>query len=76
MATLDYHLRKSDSPLKDQIAKSYYVDNLQGTSNEIELLSIYSEAIEQLKSANMPLRTWALDNETKARIEENVICRV
>ena len=75
MATLDYHLSRSDSPFKDLIARSFYVDNLQGTmSNETELLEFYQEANNQLNSANMPLRSWITNNEKlKARIEEDNI---
>ncbi|XP_064085400.1 uncharacterized protein LOC135200724 [Macrobrachium nipponense] len=73
MATLDYHLSSSGSPFKNLIAISFYVDNLQGSmSNEIELLEFYAEANKQLRSANMPLRTWVTDNERlKTKIEED-----
>ena len=73
MATLDYHLNKLDSPFKNLIAKSFYMDNLQGTlSSEEELLEFYFEANKQLSSANMPLRTWVTNNEKlRFRIEED-----
>ncbi|XP_064081903.1 uncharacterized protein LOC135198264 [Macrobrachium nipponense] len=73
MATLDYHLSRSGSPFKNLIAKSFYVDNLQGRrSNEIELLEFYAEADKQLRSAKMPLRTWVTNNEKlKTKIEED-----
>ena len=73
MATLDYHWSKSDSPFKNLIARSFYMDNLQGTmSNEEELLEFYVEANKQLSSANMPLRTWVTNNEKlKTKIEED-----
>ena len=73
MATLDYHLNRSDSPFKDLIAKSFYVDNLQGTmSDETELLQFYKEANKQMDKANMPLRTWVTNCEPlKIQIEED-----
>ncbi|KAK3894099.1 hypothetical protein Pcinc_002118 [Petrolisthes cinctipes] len=62
-ATIDYHLKTSDSPLKEVLASNFYVDNFQGTaSEEWELISIYREANKQLKVANMPLRQWTTNN--------------
>ena len=62
-ATLDHHLRKSDSPFKDYLSKSFYVDNLLNTTNsEKELLAIYDHANYELLSANMPLREWTSNN--------------
>ncbi|XP_064087333.1 uncharacterized protein LOC135201986 [Macrobrachium nipponense] len=65
--------KRSGSPFKNLIAKSFYADNLQGSmSNEIELLEFYAEANKQLRSANMPLRTWVTNNEKlKIKIEED-----
>ncbi|KAK3871585.1 hypothetical protein Pcinc_023273 [Petrolisthes cinctipes] len=62
-ATIDYHLKTSDSPLKEVLASNFYVDNFQGTaSEEWELINIYKEANKQLKVANMPLRQWTTNN--------------
>lgn len=62
-ATIDHHLKTSESPLKDILATNFYVDNFQGTSsNEGELLSIYKEANKEMEKANMPLRQWNTNN--------------
>lgn len=71
-ATLDNHLRKSTSPLKEILASNFYVDNLLGTTTDEGLLrNIYSEANKKLQLANMPLRQWSSNNMMlKALIEE------
>ena len=73
MATLDHHLNNSGSPFKNLIAKSFYVDNLQGTmSDETELLEYYAEVNKQMDKANMPLRTWVTNsNQLKVQIERD-----
>ena len=72
-ATLDHHLRKSNSPFKDYLSKSFYVDNLLNTTNsEKELLTIYDHANCELLGANMPLRGWTSNNTTLlSRIKED-----
>ena len=72
-ATLDHHLRKSISPFKDYLSKSFYVDNLLNTTNsEKELLTIYDHANCELLGANMPLREWTSNNTTSlSRIKED-----
>ena len=73
MATLDYHLSRSNSPFKEFIANNLYVDNLQGSlSKEEELLEFYEEANTELESANMPLRKWVSNNrKLRDRIQED-----
>ena len=64
MATLDYHMLNSDSPFKDLITDSFYVDNLQGTmQDEDTLLQFYVEANHQMSKADMPLRSWVTNND-------------
>ncbi|XP_069165054.1 uncharacterized protein [Procambarus clarkii] len=62
-ATLDMHLKKSNSPNKTKISNNLYVDNFQGTtSSESKLLNIYDEANRELLRANMPLQSWVSNN--------------
>ena len=64
-ATLDHHLHKSNSPFKDYLSKSFYIDNLLNTTNsEKELLIIHDHANCELLGANMPLREWTSNNST------------
>lgn len=59
-ATLDYHLRTSNSPMKATLADSFYVDNFQGsTTDEKYLISLYKEVNKELRLANMPLTRWS-----------------
>ncbi|XP_069195675.1 uncharacterized protein [Procambarus clarkii] len=59
-ATLDTHLKKSNSPYKTEISNNLYIDNFQGTTNdENKLVEIYHEANHELLGANMPLQSWA-----------------
>ncbi|XP_069164575.1 uncharacterized protein [Procambarus clarkii] len=54
-ATLDTHLKNSNSPYKTEISNNLYVDNFQGTTNdENKLVEIYHEANRELLGANMP----------------------
>ncbi|XP_069195602.1 uncharacterized protein [Procambarus clarkii] len=63
-ATLDTHLKKSNSPNKTEISENLYVDNFQGTANsESKLLDIYHEANRELMGANMPLQSWVSNND-------------
>ena len=58
-ATLDYHISRSTSPIKDVIRKGFYVDNFLGTSeSHEELKEVYLEANQLLEEANMPLQQW------------------
>ena len=70
-ATLDFHLRRLKSNLRDKLLNAFYVDNFQGSTNEeFELFGIYKEANTHLASAHMPLRMWATNNlNLKTRIE-------
>ncbi|XP_069183013.1 uncharacterized protein [Procambarus clarkii] len=62
-ATLDTHLKKSNSPSKTEISNNLYVDNFQGTtSSESKLLNIYHEVNRELMGANMPLQSWVSNN--------------
>ena len=62
-ATIDYHLQKSDDPLAEVLRKSFYVDNLQGGSdNGQTLCALYESANRLLQQANMPLRMWVSNN--------------
>ena len=72
-ATLDFHLRRSNSKYRELLLRSFYVDNFCGSTNsEVELLEIYEEANKQLSSANMPLRMWATNNiNLKDKIESD-----
>ncbi|XP_069168017.1 uncharacterized protein [Procambarus clarkii] len=55
-ATLDTHLKKSNSPYKTEISNNLYIDNFQGTTNdENKQVEIYHEANRELLGANMPL---------------------
>ncbi|XP_069191662.1 uncharacterized protein [Procambarus clarkii] len=64
-ATLDTHLKKSNSPNKTEISNNLYVDNFQGTaSSESKLLNIYHEANRELMGANMPIQS-CISNNTK-----------
>lgn len=68
-ATIDYHLRKSRSPVKEILASSFYVDNFQGTITDEEMLfNIYKEANREMKMANMPLRQWNTNNPKLRKI--------
>ena len=61
--TLDFHLKSSNSPLKNIIKEGFYVDNFQGCINcEQKLLQIYSETNKEMKLANMSLRMWVSNN--------------
>ena len=63
-ATIDFHLRNSESPIKETLASNFYVDNFQGTvANHEQLKIIYEEANKELQQANMPLRQWATNNQ-------------
>nr|XP_045586626.1 uncharacterized protein LOC123748487 [Procambarus clarkii] len=62
-ATLDSHLKKSNSPNKTEISNNLYVDNFQGTpSSESKLLNIYDEVNLELLGANMPIQSWVCNN--------------
>ncbi|XP_069190214.1 uncharacterized protein [Procambarus clarkii] len=62
-ATLDTHLKKSNSPNKTEISNNLYVDNFQGTtSSESKLLNIYHKVNRELMGANMPLQSWVSNN--------------
>ncbi|XP_069189246.1 uncharacterized protein [Procambarus clarkii] len=70
-ATLDTHLKKSNSPYKTEISNNLYVDNFQGTTNdENKLVEIYHEANRELLGANMPLQSWASNNKQLNQIIE------
>ena len=57
--TLNYHFCHSESPYADVLASSFYVDNLQGsTDDETELIDIYTEANKELDRAGMTLDQW------------------
>ncbi|XP_069184623.1 uncharacterized protein [Procambarus clarkii] len=63
-ATLDTHLKKSNSPYKTEISNNLYVDNFQRTTyDENKLVVIYHEANRELLGANMPLQSWATNNK-------------
>ena len=71
-ATLDTHLKKSNSSHKTEISNNLYVDNFQGTTNtEKELLEIYHEANQELLGANMPLQQWASNNKQLNQLIES-----
>jgi len=72
-ATMDFHLRKSTSPLRDEIAQNFYVDNFQGTTSDQDtLFQIYREANCEMSVANMPLRQWSTNNrDLKEKIERD-----
>ncbi|XP_069187167.1 uncharacterized protein [Procambarus clarkii] len=62
-ATLDMHLKKSNSPNKTEISNNLYVDNFQGTTSiESKLLNIYHKANRELMGANMPPQSWVSNN--------------
>nr|XP_045585855.1 uncharacterized protein LOC123747689 [Procambarus clarkii] len=70
-ATLDTHLKKSNSPYKTEISNNLYFDNFQGTTNdENKLVEIYHEANRELLGANMPLQSWASNNKQLNHIIE------
>ncbi|XP_069184627.1 uncharacterized protein [Procambarus clarkii] len=64
-ASLDTHLKKSNSPYKSEISNNLYVYNwTKGTTNdEIKLVEIYHEANCELLGANMPLQSWSTNNK-------------
>ncbi|XP_069185905.1 uncharacterized protein [Procambarus clarkii] len=63
-ATLDTHLKKSNSPYKAEISGNLYVASFQGTTNaKFKLVEIYHEANCELLGANMPLQSWASNNK-------------
>ncbi|XP_069184573.1 uncharacterized protein [Procambarus clarkii] len=69
--TLDTHLKKSISPHKAEISDNLYVDNFLGTTNdENKLVKIYHEANRELLGANMPLQSWASNNQQLNEIIE------
>ncbi|XP_069166818.1 uncharacterized protein [Procambarus clarkii] len=71
-ATLDTHLKKSNSPNKTEISNNLYVDNFQGTtSSESKLLNIYYEANRELMGANMLLQSWVNNAKLNQQIEVN-----
>ncbi|XP_069188811.1 uncharacterized protein [Procambarus clarkii] len=62
-ATLDTHLKNSNSQNKTEISKNLYVYNFQGTtSSESKLLNIFHEANRELMGASMPLQSWVSNN--------------
>ncbi|XP_069181240.1 uncharacterized protein [Procambarus clarkii] len=62
-ATLEMHLKKSNSLNITEISNNLYVDNIQGTtSSENKLLNIYYETNRELMGANMPLQLWVSNN--------------
>lgn len=68
-ATIDHHLRKSNSPLKDVLIENFYVDNFQGTTvDESKLFAVYREANKELQKANMPLRQWSTNSKNLQKI--------
>ncbi|XP_069159809.1 uncharacterized protein [Procambarus clarkii] len=70
-ATLDTHLKKSNSPYKTEISNNLYIDNFQGTTNdENKLVEIYHETNRELLGANMPLQSWASNNKQLNQIIE------
>ena len=58
-ATLDHHLAKENSDVKEQLRANMYVDNmLAGTSNSEEASEFYKEAKSTFNSASMNRRSW------------------
>ena len=54
--TLNHHFQNSKSPYAGVLSSAFYVDNLQGVSdNETEVIEIYREANRELKKAGMTL---------------------
>ncbi|XP_069170769.1 uncharacterized protein [Procambarus clarkii] len=53
-ATVDTHLKKSNSPYKAEITNNLYVDNFQGITNDkFKLVEIYHEANQQNLLSNL-----------------------
>ncbi|XP_069168896.1 uncharacterized protein [Procambarus clarkii] len=70
-ATLDIHLKKSTSSYMAEISNNLYVDNFQGNTNdENKLVEIYHEANRELLGSNMPLQSWASNNQQLNQIIE------
>ncbi|XP_069189686.1 uncharacterized protein [Procambarus clarkii] len=70
-ATLDTHLKKSDSPYKTEISDNLYVDNFQGTTNDkSKLVEIYHETNRELQYATtiMGLKQQIIKPDNRERI--------
>ena len=62
--TLQYHLSKSNNQYAKLLSSSFYVDNLQGTSdNSTDLLGIYDAANAELGKAGMILSQWNTNSD-------------
>ena len=58
-ATLDFHLKKHNSPIADKIREDIYVDNvITGTESTEEAGKFYKEAKQIFAEASMNLRDW------------------
>ena len=62
--TLQHHLNNSENQYAKLLSSSFYVDNLQGTSdNTTDLLGIYDAANAELGKAGMILSQWNTNSE-------------
>ena len=62
-ATLYKHFQDSNSPVKDVLATSFYVDNFQTTVDKVEdLYLLHQESMKCLADASFPLQEWNSNN--------------
>ena len=62
--TLQYHFSQSENQYAKLLSSSFYVDNLQGTSdNSTDLLGIYDTVNAELGKAGMILKQWNTNSD-------------
>jgi len=63
-ATINYHLKRTESTTAEHLQREIYVDNLiTGVQNVAEGQQLYSEAKQIFATASMNLREWASNSE-------------
>ena len=70
-ATIRHHLNNLDeaNEMIDDIKRGLYIDNLQGTANQEDLLAYYWQVQKLFKKANLYLREW---NTNSPRLEQQL----
>ena len=85
VATIDHHLRISDSNTAQNIKDNIYVDNfITGTHSVYQAKEFYSKSKEIFESASMNLRDWMsnsdevlnqIPNEKRSKMVNSSICK-
>ena len=70
--TLQHHLNKSENHYAKLLSSSFYVDNLQGTSDsQVDMIRIYDAANAELGKAGMILSQW---NTNSNNLKSHIRC--